>query len=156
MPPESSDRLAALERELEDTRRSLAAESENRETLAREVEAGRRPQVNLPVLPLTPVRGSLEGPVRTLVLPREPGWIALWAEPGDTGFPAYRATLRTAQGAVVFQASDLALNDLGALLLTVHSTTLAPGSYRLDLDGPSMRKTNGPDATSNIDEQVRG
>jgi hypothetical protein len=36
---------------------------------------------------------------------------------------------------VVFQASGLALNDLGALLVNVHSTSLSPGDYRLDLDG---------------------
>ncbi|HEX6864929.1 MAG TPA: hypothetical protein VF414_19005 [Thermoanaerobaculia bacterium] len=135
MLPESSDRLAALERELQGARRDLAAEAEKREALAREVESARRPQVNLPVLPLTPVRGGVEGPPRTVALPREPGWIALWAEPGDTGFPAYRATLRSARGAEVFQASGLELNDLGALLVTVHSTSLDPGDYRLEIDG---------------------
>jgi hypothetical protein len=98
--------------------------------------ADRQPQANLPVVPLTPVRGGLtEGPVRTLKLPEKPGWVALWVEPGDADFPAYRATLRTAQGAVVFQASRLPLNDLGALLVTVHSTSLSPGAHQLDLDG---------------------
>ncbi len=132
----SADRLAAVEGELQQTRRDLAAEVEKREALAREMTADRQPQANLPVLALTPVRGGLgDGPVRTLALPAKPGWVALWVEPGDADFPAYRATLRTARGAVVFQASRLALNDLGALLVTVHSTSLAPGTYRLDLDG---------------------
>lgn len=125
-----------LEGELQQTRRDLAAEVEKRETLAREMAADRQPQANLPVISLTPVRGGLgDGPARTLNLPEKPGWVAFWVEPGDDSFPAYRATLRTAQGAVVFQASRLTLNDLGALLVTVHSTSLAPGSYRLDLDG---------------------
>jgi hypothetical protein len=132
----STDRLAAVEGELQKTQRDLAAEAEKREALAREMAADRQPQANLPVLPLTPVRGgSSGGPVRTLKLPKEPGWVALWVEPGDADFPAYRATLRNEQGAVVFQASRLALNDLGALLITVHSTSLAPGAYQLDLDG---------------------
>jgi len=131
----SRNRLAAVEGELRETRRDLAAEAAKREALAREMAADRQPQANLPVVPLTPVRGAGGGPVRTVELPEKPGWIALWVEPGDADFPAYRATLRTAQGAVVFQASRLALNDLGALLVTVHSTSLAPGSYRLDLDG---------------------
>lgn len=135
-------RLASLEGELQTTRRELAAEAEKREALAREVAAGRQPQAQVPVLPLTPVRSAPDGgPVRTLDLPKEPGWIALWIEPGED-YPAYRATLRTGQGAVVFQASGLAMNDLGALLLTVHSTTLAPGSYRLDLEG--LPRTGGP------------
>lgn len=130
------DRLAAVERELATTRQELAAEAEKRETLAREVAAGRQPQTHLPVLPLTPVRGGGpdDGPVRSLTLPKEPGWIALWIEPGED-FPAYRATLRSSRDQIVFQASGLQLNDLGALLLTVHSTTLAPGSYRLDVEG---------------------
>ena len=129
------ERLASLEGELQKTRQELAAEAEKRETLAREVAAGRQPQAHLPVLPLTPVRGAADGgPVRSLTLPKEPGWIALWIEPGED-YPAYRATLRTDRDKVVFQASGLQLNDLGALLVTVHSTTLAPGSYRLDLEG---------------------
>ena len=137
------ERLTSLEGELQKTRQELAAEAEKRETLAREVAASRQPQAHVPILPLTPVRsgGPDDGPVRTLNLPKEPGWIALWIEPGED-HPAYRATLRTAQGAVVFQASGLALNDLAALLLTVHSTTLAPGSYRLDLEG--LPRTGGP------------
>ena len=122
-----------LKGELEQTRRDLAAEAEKREALAREMAADRQPQANLPVVPLTPVRGG--APVRTLKLPEKPGWVALWVEPGDADFPAYRATLRTEQGAVVFQASRLTLNDLGALLVTVHSTSLPPGAYRLDLEG---------------------
>jgi hypothetical protein len=134
-PPENAGRLDELEAELQGARRDLAAEAEKHEALAREVEAGRRPQVNLPVLPLTPVRGSLEGPPRTLTLPREPGWIALWVEPGDSGFPTYRATLRSARGAEIFQATGLELNDLGAFLVTVHSTSLRPGDYRLEIDG---------------------
>src|SRR5215218_744626 len=100
----SADRLAALKGELQQTRRDLAAEAEKREALAREMAADRQPQANLPVVPLTPVRGSASGgPVRTLKLPETPGWVALWVEPGDTDYPAYRATLRTEQGAVVFQ-----------------------------------------------------
>jgi hypothetical protein len=127
----SADRLKG---ELQQTRRDLAAEVGRREALAREMAAARQPQTNLPVVPLTPVRGG-DGPVRTLKLPAKPGWIALWVEPGDADFPAYRATLRSAQGVVVFQASPLALNDLGALLVTLHSTSLSPGAYRLDLEG---------------------
>ena len=34
------------------------------------------------------------------------------------------------------------LNDLGALLITVHSTSLSPGAYRLDVEG--LPRTSGP------------
>lgn len=129
----SADRLTAIQGELQQTRRDLAAEAGKREALAREMAADRQPQTDLPILPLTPVRGG--APARSLKLPAKPGWVALWVEPGDTEYPFYRATLSNEKGAVVFQASRLALNDLGALLITVHSTSLAPGAYRLDLDG---------------------
>jgi Putative zinc-finger len=129
----SGDRLAAVEGTLEQTRRDLAAEGAKRETLTREIAADRLPQASLPVLALTPARGS--NPVRTLKLPARPGWVALWVEPGDVDFPAYRATLANEKGAAVFQASPLALNDLGALLVTVYSTSLSPGAYRLDVEG---------------------
>jgi len=120
----SADRLNG---ELQQTRRDL-------EALHREMAADRQPQANLPVVPLTPVRGG-EGPVRALKLPAKPGWVGLWVEPGDADFPAYRATLRKNEGAVVLQASGLRLNDLGALLITIHSASLSPGAYQLDLDG---------------------
>ena len=132
----SADRLAAVQGELQETRRDLAAVVEKQAVLSRQVAKDRQPQANVPVVALTQVRGgSVGGPVRTLALPRESGWVALWVEPGDTDFPAYRATLTKDLGVVVFQASSLHLNDLGALLLTVHSTSLAPGAYRLEVEG---------------------
>jgi hypothetical protein len=127
----STDRLSG---ELQQARHDLAAETARREALAREVEAAHQPQANLPVVPLTPVRGG-GGPERTLKLPPQPGWVGLWVEPGDADFPAYRATLRKNEGAVVFAASRLTLNDLGALLITVHSSSLSPGVYRLEVEG---------------------
>jgi len=120
----SADRLKG---ELQQTRRDL-------EALHSEIAADRQPQTSLPVVPLTPVRGG-DGPVRTLKLPAKPGWVGLWVEPGDADFPAYRVMLRKNEGAVVFEASRLTLNDLGALLITLHSTSLSPGSYRLEVDG---------------------
>ena len=56
-------------------------------------------------------------------------------EPGDADYPAYRATLANDGGATVFQSAGLKLNDLGALLIAVHSTSLSPGSYRLEVEG---------------------
>jgi len=128
--------LAAAQTELEAAHRDLAASAKERETLNRDLAAARRPQANLPILSLTQLRGGpSDAPVRTLTLPREPGWVALWVEPGGADFPTYRAALRNAQGTAVFEASGLALNDLGALLLTIHSSSFPPGSYHLELAG---------------------
>ncbi len=139
--PDRGSGGGAVERELQSARHDLAAAAAQRDALAQELAADRRPQANLPVLPLTPVRGGGEpgaagaGPVRTLVLPRLPGWVGLWVEPGGEEYPGYRATLLDSPGRVVFRQSGLALNDLGALLLAFHSTSLAAGSYRLEIDG---------------------
>lgn len=125
-----------LEVQLERAHRDLAAGRQQRETLAADLAAARRPQAHIPVLSLTQLRGGAsDAPVRTLTLPREPGWVALWVEPGGADFPTYRAELQNAAGATVFAASGLVLNDLGALLLTLHSSTLPAGSYRLELAG---------------------
>jgi hypothetical protein len=138
----ATDRLTAVQGQLQQAQRDLAAVVEKQEALSRDVAKDRQPQSNLPTLALTQVRGGAGGPVRTLTLPQEPGWVALWVEPGDADYPAYRATLAKAEGGVVFQASRLALNDLGALLITVHSTSLAPGAYRLDVEG--LPRTGAP------------
>ncbi|HEX4966648.1 MAG TPA: hypothetical protein VF173_37910 [Thermoanaerobaculia bacterium] len=126
----SADRLNS---ELQQTRRDLAAEAQKREALAREIASEHKPQTDLTLLALTPVRGG--APIRSLKLPPKPGWVAFWVEPGDTDYPAYRATLRKNEGAVVFETIRLTLNDLGALLITVHSTSLSPGAYRLEVEG---------------------
>jgi hypothetical protein len=132
----AEDAQRQLTADLESARRELATQDERRQGLERELAAGRRAQADLPVVALTPVRGGASGgPVRTLVLPAEPGWVALWVEPGDADFPAYRATLRDVQGKAVFTAGHLPLNELGALLLVLHSTSLSPGAYRLEIDG---------------------
>ncbi len=122
------ERFAALER-------ALADEAERRQSLANELEASRGPRVVSFVVALTATRGSLEGPLRTVRLPPRPGWMALWIEPGDSGFPTYAVKIVDAKGAVVFEASDLALNDLGALLVTLDAAALDPGTYGLDVAG---------------------
>ena len=131
-----TQRVEALDAELRQARGDLAAAEERRDTLGRELAAGRQPFWDVPILALTPLRGgSGDGPVRTLALPRTPGWVALWIEPGGSEYAAYRITLLDARGTAVFSAPRSAENDLGALLVALHSTSLAPGTYRLTVDG---------------------
>lgn len=136
----------ALERELESADRRLAAregqltaelsaERGRSGDLARQLEAERRPRVNLPMVALTAFRAGEEGPVHTVPLPAEPGWIALWIEPGGDEFPRYRATLTRAGGAVAWRGEDLVLNELGAAVVAFYSASLAPGDYELVLEG---------------------
>ncbi len=127
---------AAFERqEIGRLRRDLAATE-------RQLDDERRPQANLPVLAIGALRGggggggtAAEGPVRTFTLPRQPGRIALWIEADGDEAPAYRVTLTDAAGRQVLAASPLSPNGLGALLLTLHSSTLTPGDYRLVVEG---------------------
>ncbi len=135
-PQEAAARLAELEGELSTARRNLDAAGEERQALADQLAAVRRPQGNLPILSLSSSRGGADpAHLPTLKLPKEPGLVALWVEPGDSGFPAYRVVLKSGSGAAVLDASGLALNDLGALLVTVHSSSLPPGAYRLEIEG---------------------
>ncbi len=128
------DRVAALAAELARTRHDLAAAAARLDGLAGEVAAERLPQTAIPILALSPLRGGESAPVRTLALPRRPGWVALWIEPGGDEAAAYRVKLADAHGATVFAAERLPPNDLGALLVTLHSSTLAAGRYRLTVD----------------------
>ncbi len=136
LPKEAAARLAEVEGELSQARKNLDAAGEERRALADQLAAARRPRADLPILSLSSSRGGADpAQLPTLKLPKEPGLVALWVEPGDGGFPAYRVVLKSASGAAVLDASGLALNDLGALLVTVHSSSLPPGTYRLEIEG---------------------
>jgi hypothetical protein len=139
-------RLAAVEGELRAARHDLAMEAQRRADHARDAGARLQPLINLPLVAFTQLRGggSESGPSRTLTLPAAPGWIGLWVEPGDAEYPAFAARLLDARGSAVFQARGVVANELGALLVAVHSTALVPGSYRLEIDGLPPRRAPVP------------
>lgn len=94
-----------------------------------------RPRADMALVPLTSVRGSEDGPVHPVPLPREPAPVGLWVELGDVGVPAYRATLLGPDGGVVWSAENLEPNLLGALLMTFPPGFLSPGEYALRIEG---------------------
>ncbi|HEY2293082.1 MAG TPA: hypothetical protein VGM86_20445, partial [Thermoanaerobaculia bacterium] len=57
-------------------------------------------------------------------------------------------------GATIFQSSGLALNDLGALLIAVHSTSLPPGAYRLEVEG--LPRSGAPVSVGRFPLRVAG
>jgi hypothetical protein len=75
--------------------------------------------------------------VRTILLPPAPGRLALWLEPGGGEFAEYRATLFRADGGTAWRGDGLVLNELGAAVLTFHTSTLTPGDYELLVEGLS-------------------
>ncbi len=136
LPAEATRHLSEVESELSQARQGLDQAERERRTLADQLAAARRPRGDLPILSLSSSRGGADpAHLPTLKLPKEPGLVALWVEPGDSGFPAYRVVLKSSSGAAVLDASGLALNDLGALLVTVYSSSLPPGTYRLEIEG---------------------
>jgi hypothetical protein len=130
-------RLATVLGELQAARRALAAAEPRRADPARDSVARPPALTSFTLVALTQLRGggAETGPVRTLTLPAAPGWIALWVEPAAAEYPAFAATLLDARGGAVFHARRLVANDLGALLIAVHSSSLPPGPYRLEIDG---------------------
>lgn len=147
-------RLAAVEGELAETRRRLGEEiaslgTEVRsERAAREDLAGRlarlsRPQVNTPIFRLGASRGAgTERPANRIALGAEPEWIVLTFELPAIDFPAYRAALSRDGGEPVWRGDGLLPDATGGFTLILPSTTLAPGTYRLHLQG---RTTAGRD-----------
>lgn len=115
----------------------VAAARQEVERLGEELEKARQPQVNVPILALSLVRSGSgeEEPAPSLRLPPEAAWAVVSLEPSDPGFPAYRATLRTSGGSVRWQGGGLTPAPSGLLSLTLPRSLLAPGGYRLEIEG---------------------
>jgi hypothetical protein len=78
------------------------------------------------------VRGGAE--TNRVLLPREPGWIVLSCELPDPTIDSYRARLVDPRGKDLWQG-ELRRNASDTLTLAIHSSQLAPGSYRLVFQG---------------------
>lgn len=104
----------------------------------RELADEHRPRVNTPVLALEPVRAG-EPSVQEISLAPEPEWIVLLVELGDDAEASYRATLTRADGTSVWEASGLLPSYLGAVSLSLHSSSIPPGEYELRLEGATGR-----------------
>jgi len=98
----------------------------------------RRPRINTPVLTLEPFRAG-EPPVQRISLTDEPEWIVVLVELGDAAEASYRATLVRSDGTSVWEADGLEPSYLGAVSLSLHSSSLPPGEHVLRLEGASDR-----------------
>ncbi|MEM9598707.1 MAG: hypothetical protein AAGD06_30855 [Acidobacteriota bacterium] len=103
-----------------------------------ELAEERRPRINTPVLTLAMTRSG-EQPLQQISLLAEPEWIVLEIEVGDTARPLYEARLTDADGAVVWESPGLEPSFRGTLTLSLHSSLLPPGLYRLSLTGDDQR-----------------
>lgn len=103
-----------------------------------------QPQVNVPLFLLAAVRsGEAEGrePVNQIPLSSTAGSVILTAELATVDYPAYRASLRTAEGREIWQAQGLHPDSRDTLVLLLPAGMLQPGVYRLTLEGT---KNGGP------------
>lgn len=135
-PAPSPDAREAELRAAEERRRlegELQAERSEREKLAARLAELTRPQVNMAIFSLGLVRGE-EDANRVLIGP-QPAWIALSVELPPADAKSYRATLLDAHGKTVWKGEGLRPTAADTLVLGLRSDLLAPGAYRLILEG---------------------
>lgn len=135
---EAEAKARRLQAELEASLRDRDRERQARESAAEQLAAARRPQGNVPFLTLGPERGAAE-PTHRIHLRETPGWIVLELEVEPTGQPSYRAVLRDARGQELWRDERLELNERETLILSLHSTLLAPGDYTIEVAGSRFR-----------------
>ncbi|HTG36495.1 MAG TPA: zf-HC2 domain-containing protein [Thermoanaerobaculia bacterium] len=96
------------------------------------------PQINLPIYTLAAVRGGEDAgrdPVNRIPLSSTTGSIILNLELATIDFPSYRASLRAEGGQEIWQAGGLRPDSRDSLTLLLPSSMLAPGIYRLTIEG---------------------
>jgi HAMP domain-containing protein len=131
--PQAGEAELRAEAELRRLESELQAAREERERLAGQLAELTRPQVNTAVFSLGLVRGEEEAN-QVLVGP-EPAWIVLSLELPPADVETYRATLLDARGQTVWRGEGLRPTASDTLVLGLYSDLLAPGAYRLVLEG---------------------
>lgn len=133
------DRLEEERRRLEG---ELAAERARSEDLAGKLAGLTRPQVNTALFSLGLVRGEEEE--NQVTVGAQPGWIVLSLEIPPEDFETYRATLLDARGRTVWKGEGLRPTTSDTLVLGLYSDLLAPGSYRIVLEGLPLQGRAAP------------
>lgn len=136
-PTEDGEAELRAEQERRRLETELQAERKERERLAGQLAELTRPQVNLGLFSLGLVRGE-EDANQVLVGP-EPAWIVLSLELPPSDVETYRATLLDARGQTVWKGEGLRPTASDTLVLGLYSDLLAPGAYRVVLEGQPPR-----------------
>ncbi len=120
----------------------------DRDRLASELSRSLAPQANLAVLRLSPQRsGSATAePVNRITLSSSPEWIVLSLELGDEAGGSHRATLLGPGGEQAWHGEGLERDVHGSLTLSLHSSFLETGDYRLSLEQASPTGDGVPSA----------
>ncbi len=105
---------------------------------AREKTAAAHPEVNVPIFLLAAVRGG-EGadrePVNQIPLAATTGSVILTFELATIDYPAYHASLLSADGKEIWRTGGLHPDSRDTLVLLLPASMLQPGVYRLTIEG---------------------
>jgi len=130
-----------LEKELQDANANLTErrrELETRSGERRELASSSTFQVQIPVFPLSIVRGSdpSSGPTSRISIPQSARSIVLSLElENDSRIRSYRATITNAGQHVIWTGSNLKRRSKDTLRIHLSSDLVEPGDYQLTLEG---------------------
>lgn len=133
-PTDATDQLTRRLGEVEDR---LRGEQQRAAQLSEALQAARRPSGNTQVRYLGTQRSASASQSHLLELPAQPAWIVLALEIEPRGHSSYRAQLFDADGRNVWQGDSLRLDTQDTVNVSVHSSFLQSGDYRLELEGVS-------------------
>ncbi len=123
----------------------LAAERREHAALAERLERALAPQVNTPIMRLSPLRGLGGPPADRLRLSPGAGWVVLSLELPPADFASYRVRLkrmgRTPRH--VLSQDGLRLDAEGSLALAVHASMLLAGDYEALVEGSPVGAVAG-------------
>lgn len=132
----SPDLAAQLASQLEASEQRLQEARQRNRSLDRALSAARQPSGNTRLIYLGTERSAApQAPSHRLTLPQAPAWIVLALEVDAAGFDSYRGVLYDADGEVIWEGDSLQLDIQDTVNVSVHSSTLSPGDYRLELEG---------------------
>jgi hypothetical protein len=127
--------VAALRTAAAESARQAETERRERERLAAELAASRRPRVNVPIVPLAPERSGAPGsnlePTTRVALSPTAEWIVLALELDATPGARHRAVL-SGRGGTLWQSADLRADAAGTLTVVLPAALLPPGVYTVE------------------------
>ncbi len=119
------------------------AQQRNRD-LDQALSAARQPSGNTRLIYLGTERSAVsQAPSHRLSLPDAPTWIVLALEVDAGGFESFRGVLYDADDEVIWRGDSLQLDIQDTVNVSVHSSSLKTGDYRLELAGVAASDAEG-------------
>lgn len=130
-----ADRVAGLERDLENRASEVLRVTEERAALLGELAREREPQTNAPYLPLSALRsGPPSAPTVRVTRPTGAGRIVVGLAVGPDELGPFVAALRSGEREL-WRGRGLHPDTLGEVRISFHAEMLPPGDYVVELEG---------------------